>query len=100
MIRHANSLQIRKKLNMMLGKTPFIFLRFCAGSAKILKRMEDRLFLQRNIYLLKRCNNYQIIPSSNGSITTGALMKWRHGHDRSEEHTSELQSQFQLVCRL
>src|SRR6478752_10372800 len=25
---------------------------------------------------------------------------WRQGHDRSEEHTSELQSRLHLVCRL
>src|SRR5689334_24477990 len=33
-------------------------------------------------------------------VLHGALTSTRYVHHRSEEHTSELQSQFHLVCRL
>src|SRR5699024_12301857 len=35
---------------------------------------------------------------TDGSLIRGIL--WRISYDRSEEHTSELQSRFDLVCRL
>src|SRR2546430_11509904 len=42
--------------------------------------------------------------SANGTITPAqqqdSLENFINGHDRSEEHTSELQSQSNLVCRL
>src|SRR5699024_12198236 len=38
--------------------------------------------------------------SNHGSIASFETPAWMHGADRSEEHTSELQSRFDLVCRL
>src|SRR5699024_12677510 len=34
------------------------------------------------------------------AMVTAASLGWRHAIRRSEEHTSELQSRFDLVCRL
>src|SRR5689334_24271523 len=42
-------------------------------------------------------------PVATEQLTTRDMVTHRSGlprHDRSEEHTSELQSQFHLVCRL
>src|SRR5689334_25395434 len=39
-------------------------------------------------------------PARNTSSVTGAFPRSGRRADRSEEHTSELQSQFHLVCRL
>src|SRR5438309_7445712 len=41
----------------------------------------------------------EIIPTLPGSCA-GSRSAWMYTMLRSEEHTSELQSQFQLVCRL
>src|SRR5579862_292536 len=38
---------------------------------------------------------YDVVPVVRLSVSPGG-----HGPNRSEEHTSELQSQFHLVCRL
>src|SRR5699024_11979876 len=45
---------------------------------------------------------YPIIPDYQGSINAlnVGIVKLYPGNDRSEEHTSELQSRFDLVCRL
>src|SRR5438309_9339597 len=42
----------------------------------------------------------EVAGSQVQSMTAGQLAAWRARHIRSEEHTSELQSQFHLVCRL
>src|SRR5689334_23534327 len=41
------------------------------------------------------------MPSLGADMESGTLVEWLdEGARRSEEHTSELQSQFHLVCRL
>src|SRR6266436_10067358 len=44
---------------------------------------------------------HDALPISGGrGRTTGGFEFHHHGHRRSEEHTSELQSRLHLVCRL
>src|SRR2546430_6075716 len=44
------------------------------------------------------CNKGKVALGHNGNLTNAA--EWRRKLERSEEHTSELQSQSNLVCRL
>src|SRR2546427_5815072 len=47
------------------------------------------------------CHREKFRPQAPGSQVTGVTQpKWRWPGRRSEEHTSELQSQSNLVCRL
>src|SRR5699024_12678925 len=41
-----------------------------------------------------------IMPTANGSMLAAAASGLRPPTNRSEEHTSELQSRFDIVCRL
>src|SRR5260370_19053401 len=45
-------------------------------------------------------NTSASVATWNGWKTTGVMSCPRHGANRSEEHTSELQSHLNLVCRL
>src|SRR2546430_12071042 len=59
----------------------------------------------RNVLCLPRsCNAYRTMCTSGGprafSVTATASLRTFRNEQRSEEHTSELQSQSNLVCRL
>src|SRR5689334_12711874 len=54
--------------------------------------------------MMPKLDGYGVLLETNANPATVAtpfiFMTARASHDRSEEHTSELQSQFHLVCRL
>src|SRR2546430_10313707 len=61
------------------------------------------LFRSRTVQRLLTLQAQELPPSlppSNDASATLRLPRWLLRRDRSEEHTSELQSQSNLVCRL
>src|SRR5690554_7004324 len=63
---------------------------------------ERRTFLQSNLNVRMRELGYQNMQDYYQHVTTGTTgaIEWNTLVDRSEEHTSELQSRPHLVCRL
>src|SRR2546427_3691563 len=57
------------------------------------------LFRSIPVSRASRCHQLNVRPLSSATSIARAA-RWRGGAARSEEHTSELQSQSNLVCRL
>src|SRR5947208_11180654 len=75
----------------------------CAGAiTRDLRDGSTELFKARSVILATGGNGQCFKPTTNALICTGdgISMAYRIGAPRSEEHTSELQSPDQLVCRL
>src|SRR5690242_21512235 len=58
------------------------------------------LFLIRTVAFSPSSSDTSPVPPSRIAIYAGSFDPITRGHERSEEHTSELQSHVNLVCRL
>src|SRR5699024_12376481 len=68
---------------------------------QMVRDIEETVDISRN--KIQEIENYDIIQRGSEAIQTvdGFLDKvWLNDFSRSEEHTSELQSRFDIVCRL
>src|SRR6516164_10927123 len=84
----------------LIGRTPVLELsRVCSGHGRILAKAE---FMQPGGSVKDRAARAIIEAArADGRLKPGApVVEMTSGNMRSEEHTSELQSQLQLVCRL
>src|SRR5689334_24200721 len=59
-----------------------------------------KTFLYRALLAKVRGQNKIAIATATSGVAASIMPGGRTAHSRSEEHTSELQSQFHLVCRL
>src|SRR3989338_8747222 len=74
------------------------------GESKAVKIGEAEIalfYLNGQFYAIQNTCPHRGGPLAEGSLgEDGVVICPWHGYSRSEEHTSELQSQFHLVCRL
>src|SRR5699024_11996704 len=87
-----------------------VFLKACSPKSRMARRLQlsqhYRKLVRPWMFRFPGCStiNQKEISSYNQSLTDNSVLDMRKWailmHYRSEEHTSELQSRFDLVCRL
>src|SRR2546430_12403601 len=71
-----------------------------AGGAELLLLMRHGLLQSEVLVDVKKIERLHRIAWDDGALSVGACVTHHTLETRSEEHTSELQSQSNLVCRL
>src|SRR5690625_6404069 len=64
------------------------------------KTVTDTVFIQREVKESQEIDANTFLPCPKDSTEVGGFGTFKSGDNRSEEHTSELQSRVHLVCRL